>query len=69
MKDTLFLELFGYEVMTIFTTCDCRFTTFKKLLIAKKQKAVEAVAVEALLEIDYNQSGCYNIELALSFLS
>ena len=66
MKDTLFLELFGYEVMTIFTTCDCRFTTFKKLLIAKKQKAI---AVEALLEIDYNQSGCYNIELALSFLS
>ena len=29
IKDRLYLKRFGYEVMTIFTTHDCRFTTFE----------------------------------------
>ena len=43
--------------MTIFTTQDCCFTTYRKRLVAKEynSSSLKAIAVETLLEIEYNQ--------------
>ena len=35
-KRQAFLKPFCYKVMTIFTTHDCRFTTFRRLLVANE---------------------------------
>ena len=34
IKDRLFLELSGYKVMPVFTTYNCDFTAFRRLLVA-----------------------------------
>ena len=53
--------------MTIFTTHDCHFTTFRRLLVAKEYVEkqlilLQAIAVESQLEMKYNQnSGCYDL--------
>ena len=37
IKDRLFLKPFGYKVMSMFTTRDCHFTTFRRLLEVNEQ--------------------------------
>ena len=70
IKDRIFLKSFGYKVMTIFTTHDCHFTTFRRLLVTKEYSScLMVIAVESQLESKYSwSSGCCNIKLALSLL-
>ena len=46
IKDRLSLKPFGYKVMTIFTTHNCHFTTFRRLLVAKEymESCLKAIA-------------------------
>ena len=48
IKDRLFLKLFVYKVMTIITTHNCHFTTFRRLLIAKEYMETQIILFECL---------------------
>ena len=70
IKDRVFLKPFGYKVMTVFTTHDCRFITFWRLLVVRKQNSfcLKVIAVESQVEIKHDWSNdSYNTELGLSF--
>ena len=70
IKDRLFLKPFGYKVMTIFTTHDCRFTSGSKRVHGNTTHLVWRLLVlkhslkSNTIEV---RTGCYNIKLALSF--
>ena len=59
IKDRFFVKNFSYEVVTIFTTHDYRFTTFRRRLVAKEQwkhnsSCLKTIKVESQLEMKYN---------------
>ena len=45
-EKTDFSKTFRVKVMTIFTTHDCRFTTFRRLLVAKEYMKTQLILFE-----------------------
>ena len=73
-NNMLLLKPSCFKVMTIFVTHSCLLTNFRWGLVAKdslkhSSSCLKPIAIDSQLEMKYNwSSGCYNLELALSFL-
>ena len=47
LKDRLFIQHFSYKVMTIFTTHNCCFNTFRRLVVAREYMERKLILFEA----------------------
>ena len=68
-KDRHFLKPFSYKVMAIFTTHDCRFTTFRRLLVKEFALRVHSYNVFVFVCVCRSVCACLEILKEAGYIS